>query len=148
MKNRLPIVAACLLLFTRVAFGDGPAVSATRVWIRTAPAGVETLSGYLTLKNLTDNPLQILGISSPDFGAVSISPAAASDQARSAIPIKTFTLPPHQAVVFKPDAVHLQLKQPHKRLFDGDMVTLEFRFSDGSQLSIFAPVRRESPVSN
>jgi periplasmic copper chaperone A len=147
MKHTLSMIAACCLLSAGTAFGDGPAVSASHVWIRTAPVGVLTLSGYMTLENLTDKPLQILDITSPGFGSVDISPAAASDHTQNT-PVKAFTLPPHQPVTFKPDTEHLQLKQPHQRLFDGDMVTLTFKFSDGSQLSIFAPVRRESPASN
>ncbi|MGH7192785.1 MAG: copper chaperone PCu(A)C, partial [Candidatus Saccharimonadales bacterium] len=119
---------------------------ASHVWIRTAPVGVQTLSGYLTLENLTDKPLQIMSITSPDFGSVMISPASSPGKLHSSLLTKTFNLPPHQVVIFKPDAVHLQLMQPKKRLFDGDMVTLIFNFSDGSSLDLLAPVRRESPA--
>ncbi|HEX5340445.1 MAG TPA: copper chaperone PCu(A)C [Gammaproteobacteria bacterium] len=135
----------CLLLSAHAALASGPSVSISDVWIRSAPAGVVTLSGYMTLENLTGKPLQILAISSPDFGSVAISPAKIPGQPHSTLLMKTFTLPPHQPVVFKQDAAHLQLMQPHKRLFDGDMVTLTFRFSDTSELTLFAPVRRAAP---
>lgn len=145
MKCRISILPLALLLFTGLALADGPSVSINDVWIRSAPVGVETLSGYMTLENLTDKPLQVLSVSSPDFGSVMFSPAAEPGKLHSMLLMKTFNLPPHQAVVFKQDAVHLHLSQPHKRLFDGDIVTLVFNFSDGSSLSLMAPVRREPP---
>lgn len=147
MKYRLSIVAACLL-FAGVAFGEGPAVSANHVWIRSAPAGVEALSGFMTLENLTDKPLQITSITSSDFGAVMLTSASASGETQDASAVKNFVLPPHQPVVFKQDGAHLQLIKPHRRLYDGDMVTLLFNFSDGSSLDLLAPVRRDAPANN
>ncbi|HET7396611.1 MAG TPA: copper chaperone PCu(A)C [Gammaproteobacteria bacterium] len=146
MKKILSILVACCLLAAGAASADGPSVSASKVWIRTAPVGVQTLSGYMTLENLTDKPLQILGITSPDFGSVMISPASSPGKLHSTLLMKTFDLPPHKVVVFQQDAVHLQLMQPKKRLYDGDMVTLIFNFSDGSTLDLLAPVRRERPA--
>jgi copper(I)-binding protein len=146
MNHRFSIIASALLLCATAAFGsDGPAVGASHVWIRTAPPGVQVLSGFLTLENLTDKPLQVVGITSPDFGSVMISPASSPGKLHSTLLMKTYNLPPHQAVVFKQDAVHLQLMQPKRRLFDGDMVTLIFNFSDGSSLDLLAPVRSQSP---
>ncbi|HEX6549691.1 MAG TPA: copper chaperone PCu(A)C [Gammaproteobacteria bacterium] len=137
MKYRT-LISACLLLFGSLAFGDGPAVSASHVWIRTAPAGVQSLSGFMTLENLTGKPLEIVSISSPDFGSVTIGQAEGPA-------VKTVTLPPGKPVVLNQDGDHLRLRQPHKRLFDGDMVTLTFKFSDGSVLTLLASVRRVSP---
>lgn len=144
MKMRLLCAAVCLLL-ARMAFAAGPSVSITHVWIRSAPAGIVTLSGYMTLENLTAKPLQILGISSPDFSSVTISPAKNPGKPHSTLLMKTFNLPPHQPVTFTQDRFHLQLMQSKKRLFDGDMITLDFKFSDGSELTLFAPVRHNAP---
>lgn len=149
MTHRFSIVAATLLLCATAAFGsDGPAVSASHVWIRTAPAGVQVLSGFLTLENLTGKPLQIVSVTSPDFATVAIGSSTVSDQSPGPSQPRTVTLAPHQSVTFGPDTDHLLLMQPHKRLFDGDMVTLTFNFSDGSSLALIAPVRRQSPVTN
>lgn len=146
MKFRLTILPVALLLFVNLALADGPSVSVNNVWIRSAPVGVETLSGYMTLENLTDKPLQILSITSPDFKSVMIAPANAPGKLHSTLLMKTYTLSPHQPVAFKQDSVHLQLMQPAKQLYEGDMVTLLFKFSDGSSFTLMAPVRSQAPA--
>lgn len=146
MTHRFSIIASALLLCAAAASGsDGPAVSASHVWIRTAPAGVQVLSGFLTLENLTDKPLHIVSVTSPDFASVAIGSSAVADQPQKPSEPATVTLKPHQPVALKPDTDHLLLLQPHKRLFDGDMVTLIFNFSDGSSLDLLVPVRSQSP---
>ena len=145
MKFRLPIVMLLLALAWSTAFADGPSVSASHIWIKTAPPGVHVLSGYLTLENNTDKPLKITGISSPDFKSVDLGTANVG--AHAAMPLTSVPLPPHKPLEFKPGGPHLRLMQPHRQLYEGDMVTLHFNFSDGSSLTLMASVTGQAPNS-
>lgn len=145
MRFRLPLFAVIVMLFLNTALAGGPSVNAGGVWIRTAPAGVEVLSGYLTLENQTDKPLQITSMSSPDFDSVTIGTGAVQGKAHSTLLLTDLVLPPHKPVVFKQDGRYLHLLRPHKRLYEDDMVTLIFKFSDGSSLALMAPVRSKPP---
>lgn len=145
MKLVRHLVLACLFLFAMSSLADGPSVSVDHVWIRHAPVGVMVLSGYMTLENHTDKPLQISSMSSPDFESVTISQVAPAGKPHSTVTTTTFTLPPQKQVRLSQDSFHLHLSQPHKKLYVGDMVTLYFKFSDGSTLSLLAPVRDEPP---
>ncbi|HEY1991546.1 MAG TPA: copper chaperone PCu(A)C, partial [Gammaproteobacteria bacterium] len=70
MLRRLLLAAVLLLPLT--AFGDGPTVAASHVWIRQPPPGINVLAGYLTLQNLTGKPLDLDSITSPEFGSVEV----------------------------------------------------------------------------
>jgi len=145
MLRRLSL--ACLILVLPLAaWSDGPSVRASHVWIRQAPPGVTVLAGYLTLDNLTDKPLTLSGVSSPEFGAVELHKSTVKDNIESMEPVESVDLAAHGSVEFKPGGYHVMLMQPKKNLFSGDIVTLDLKFSDGSELAIMAPVRRDPPA--
>jgi copper(I)-binding protein len=138
----LALLAACI---GSLAHADGPAENVSHVWIREAPPGVTVLAGYFTLDNLTGKTLDLTGASSPDFAMVEIHKSVQKDGVESMQPVDKISLPPHQGVVFQPGGYHLMLMQPHKRLSSGDTITLILNFSDGSTLTILAPLRRDAP---
>jgi len=145
MLRRLPL--ACLMLVLPLAaWSDGPSVRASHVWIRQAPPGVNVLAGYFTLENLTDKPLTLTGVTSPEFAAVEMHKSVVKDNVESMEPVARVDVPAHGSVEFKPGSYHVMLMQPKKDLFAGDTVTLDLMFSDGSELAIMAPVRRDAPV--
>ena len=134
-----------LLVLSLAAWGGGPTVSASRVWIRQAPPGVSVMAGYFTLQDLTDKPVELKSVSSPDFGSVEMHRSFVKDGQEQMEPVPDITLPAHGSVEFKPGSYHLMLMQPKKNLFAGDVVTLTLQFSDGSELTLMAPVRRDPP---
>lgn len=135
-----------LLMLPLAAFADGPSVSASHVWIRQAPPGITVMAGYLSLQNLTAKPLELKSVTSPDFGTVEMHRSFVKDGQEQMEPVSSITLPVHGGIEFKPGGYHLMLMQPKKNLFAGDMVTLDLSFSDGSELAIMAPVRRDAPA--
>lgn len=144
---RKPLMLLCLLA-TLAGFGaraDGPAVGASHVWIREAPPGVSVMAGYMTLSNFTGKPLVLRDISSSDFGSVMLHRTVEKDGMDSMEAVQDLVIPAHGRVVLAPGGYHLMLMQPHTHLFDGDLVTLTLNFSDGSVLTILAPVRRDAP---
>jgi len=141
--RRLLFLAA--LLFAASAWGDGPTVRAGHVWIREAPPGVKVLAGYFTLENLTDKPLSLISVSSPDFDSAMLHQSVVKDGVESMLPVDTLPIPAGASVELKPGGFHVMLAQPKKNLFAGDLVTLFLKFSDQSELTLLAPVRRDEP---
>ena len=144
MLRRLSLAA--IMLLPLAVFADGPSVSASYVWIRQAPPGINVLAGYFTLQNLTGKSLDLKSITSPDFASTEVHRSFVKDGQEQMEPVPTLTLPAHGSVEFKPGAYHVMLMQPKKNLFPGDIVTLDLSFSDGSQLTIMAPVRHDPPA--
>lgn len=137
---------AFLLLLPVVASGEGPSVNASHVWIRQAPPGINVLAGYFMLQNLTDRSLELKSVASSEFASVEMHRSFVKDGEEQMEPVSSVTIPAHGSIEFTPAAYHLMLMQPRKNLFAGDTVTLNLDFSDGSQLTILAPVRRDPPA--
>lgn len=142
--NRLVWLLATMLALA-AAHAEGPSVRASHVWIRVSPPGVGVDAGYLTLENLTGKPLSLDKVSSPDFESVMIHKSIVKDGVESMQELPKLELPVRGGVDFKPGGYHLMLMSPRKNLFPGDTVTLMLSFSDGSELAILAPVRRDAP---
>ena len=138
----LAICATCL----PAAMADGPSTRVSHVWIRAAPPGVEVLGGYFTLENLTGKPLSLTEVSSPDFGSVMMHQTVQQGGQESMQEVARIEVPARGSIEFKPGGYHLMLMQPRKDLSAGDSVTLMLKFSDGSELAILAPVRRDPPL--
>jgi periplasmic copper chaperone A len=139
----LLLFSAALLPWAGIA--AGPSVRASSVWIREAPPGVAVLAGYFTLQNLTDTPLTITAVESRDFGSVEIHRSFVKDGVEEMEPVQSIAIPAKGSIEFKPGSYHLMMMQPKKNLFAGDMAEVILTFSDGSQLAILAPVRRDPP---
>lgn len=133
------------LLLVSAAWGDGPSVRVSHVWIREAPTGVQVMAGYFTLENLTGKPLNLVSVSSPDFDSAMLHQSVVKGGVESMLPVDTLPIPAGGSVELKPGSYHVMLMQPKKNLFTGDMVTLYLKFSDQSELAILAPVRRDPP---
>ncbi len=144
MRRFIPILLA-LLALPLAASGDGPEVQAGHVWIREAPPGTDVVGGYLILNNLTDKPLTLVKVTSPNFESVEIHQTVVKSGIESMLPVDKLVIPASQSVEFKPGGYHLMLMRPRKSLFSGDMVTLTLEFSDNSMLTVLAPVRRDPP---
>ena len=140
----LPAILS-LLLLPIAAWSAGPSVNASHVWIRQAPPGISVLAGYFLLHDLTDKPLELESVTSPDFASVQMHRSFMKDGQEQMEPVPSVTLPAHGSVEFKPGDYHLMLMQPKRSLFAGDVVTLTLEFSDGSELTLMAPVRRDPP---
>lgn len=142
--RRLPVLLLLFIAATSV-WSDGPTVRASHIWIREAPLGVKVLAGYFTLENLTDKPLSLVDVSSPDFGSAMLHQSVTKNGVESMLPVETLAIPAGGSVELQPGGYHVMLMQPKKNLFAGDMVTLMLTFSDKSELAILAPVRRDPP---
>ncbi len=146
IRRLFPILALCACFMPAALATDGPTVRASHIWIREPAPGVDVLAGYFVLENLTDQPLALTQVGSPDFAAVMMHESVVKDGQESMQEVEQVVIPAHGSVEFKPGGYHLMLMQPKKSMYSGDMVTLMLTFSDKSGLTIMAYVRREPPA--
>ena len=146
MRHKLVLL---ICLFTAVMAtavrADGPAVAATQIWVHETSPGSGVMLGYMTLENLTGQTLALVRIESPDFASVKLQHGASGEGSDQKLPKAGLSIGAHQSLRLARDQGYLVLTKPARKLYEGDLVTLMLTFSDGSSLSIIAPVRREPP---
>lgn len=145
MRYRRIFWGLLLLLAAGGVLADGPSVNASHVWIREAPPGTKIMAGYLTLTNRTNHVLTLDRITSADFGEATLQRGTGQNVKENMQTVKALALPAHASVTLGTGGDHLVLMHPAKTFHVGDFVTLTITFSDGSSLSILAPVRRSPP---
>ncbi|HVC28048.1 MAG TPA: copper chaperone PCu(A)C [Gammaproteobacteria bacterium] len=144
MSRKFVVLLSMLIGMTPFAIrADGPGVSATHVWMRVTKPDANALTGYMILKNLSNQTLTLATISSPDFESIVIRRGTSDDDKADLQPLSKLSIPAHKSLSFAPNSYYLVLIKPVKKLYDGDLVTLTLTFSDHSSLTIMAPVRRD-----
>jgi len=149
MNLRYPIAAALSVLLALVAAlsaaADQPPVRVSGAWIREAPPVVTTLGGYMTLENTSDEPLAIVGGSSPSFARVEIHRTEITGGVARMVRQDRVALPARGAVAFEPGSYHLMLMKPTQPLVQGDSATITLELEDGRSVAVVAAVRKGPP---
>jgi len=146
MRRLFLLLTLCATILPAALMADGPSTRVSHVWIREAPPGTDVMAGYFVLENLTSQPLSLTAVSSPQFDSVMMHESVVQGTEESMRAVAKIDLPAHGSVELKPGGYHLMLMQPKRNLYSGDTVTLMLVFSDGSELAILAPVRRDPPL--
>lgn len=138
--NRLRRVTLALAaaLLAVPAFAAGIAVQ--KPWVRWLPAGLPA-AGYATLVNTGDMPVTLVGVSSPDYGAVMIHRSLDRGGMERMVMVNSIPVPPHGSAALAPGGYHLMLMQPRHAIRPGQQITLTFTFADGSTIAVQVPVR-------
>ena len=132
------MLALAAALLAVPAFAAGIAVQ--QPWVRWLPVGLPA-AGYATLVNAGDTPVSLVGVSSPDYGAVMIHRSLDRGGMERMVMVDSIPVPPHGRAALTPGGYHLMLMQPRHAIRPGQQVTLIFTFADGSTIAVQAPVR-------
>ena len=130
------ILATSLLATPALAAG----ITVQQPWVRWLPAGLPA-AGYATLVNAGDTPVSLVGVSSPDYGAVMIHRSLDRGGMERMVMVNSIPVPPHGRAVLAPGGYHLMLMQPRHAIRPGMRVSVRFEFSDGSTIDVAMPVR-------
>ncbi len=96
--------------------------------------------GYLTLTSVTNEDVYIVGVSSPDYQAVSIHRSFQMDGAYQMESVGELKISAGERVSLEPGGMHLMLYEPLKQRKEGDVTTIVFTLCDGQSLSFEMPV--------
>lgn len=142
MAGLLRIALAATLLAAAMPAHAAGALAAHDAWVREAPPGVTVLAAYLVIENSGARTNQLVGVTSPEFGAVEIHATQVRDGVATMTAVPALPVPAHGRAALAPGGYHLMLLRPKHALAAGDRVTLALRFASGATLRVSAPVRR------
>jgi copper(I)-binding protein len=110
-------------------------------WIRWLPADLPA-GGYLTLINAADQPVTLVGASSPDYGVVSLHRSLTTDGTSQMVPVDAIVVKGHTTLNFASQGYHLMLMQPKRSLKPGGHVAVTLRFAATPATTVQFEVRK------
>ncbi len=101
--------------------------------VRWLPSGLPA-AGYVTLSNAGDKPVDLVSVSSPDYGSTMLHQTVSNGTTETMIMVDRLTIPAHGSATISPGNYHLMLMQAKHTIAPGDTVHLKLKFSDGETL--------------
>ncbi|MGE8508811.1 MAG: copper chaperone PCu(A)C [Paraburkholderia terricola] len=146
-KNTFAALACTLAL----SFGFAPAaqaagaqaISVKDAWVRWLPNNLPA-AGYATLVNASDKPVDLVDISSSDYGDAMLHQTVSNGSSQKMVMVDKLTVPAHGQVAIAPGGYHVMLEDAKRKIAPGDTVRLKLKFSDGETLD--APFAVKSPA--
>ena len=149
-----PKLLPILLFATLSSSLAAPQLKVVNAFVEATPPGVEVGGAYLTLVNPTDQPIKLLGGSTPIAGRVTPMKnvtvkggmpgmkGMASMDMTGMKGVKFMTVPAHGQLVLEPGGDHLMLYGLKRTPRAGESVTLTLNFEPGGALTLKLPVKR------
>ncbi len=116
-------------------------IEVSAAYVRGLPPGVANTSAYLTLRNTGSTAVDLLGARSPIAASVMLHDTMNHDGMLHMMHVNKVSIPAQGEVTLVSGGLHLMLMELREQPVDGSEVELVLQFSDGSELSVLAPVR-------
>ncbi|MGF6777890.1 copper chaperone PCu(A)C [Paraburkholderia sp. GAS334] len=121
-------------LFSATAHAAGAhAITTQNAWVRWLPNNLPA-AGYVTLVNASDKPVDLVDISSDDYGGAMLHQTVSNGSTQKMVMVDKLTVPAHGQVTIAPGGYHVMLEDPKHKVAPGDTVHLKLQFSDGETL--------------
>ncbi len=118
-------------------------VEVKNAWVREAHPNADVNAGYMTLINTGSANVTIVSASSDAFEKVEFHDMAMKDGMMQMRELKGIEIPASGQVQFVPGGKHLMLKNPKRRVKDGDIVSVELMFSSGTAQTLNIGVKKD-----
>ncbi|MGF6790507.1 copper chaperone PCu(A)C [Paraburkholderia sp. 35.1] len=121
---------------------DAHAISIKDAWVRWLPNNLPA-AGYATLVNASDKPIDLVDVSSDDYGDAMLHQTVSNGSTQKMVMVDKLTVPAQGQVAIAPGGYHVMLEDAKHKVAPGDTVRLTLKFSDGETVS--APFAVKSP---
>ncbi|ACC70045.1 copper chaperone PCu(A)C [Paraburkholderia phymatum] len=120
------------------------AIAVQNAWVRWLPNNLPA-AAYLTLANSSDKPIDLVDISSADYGSAMLHQTLSNGSTQKMVMVDKLTVPAHGQASIAPGGYHVMLEDAKHKVAPGDTVHLKLQFSDGETLD--APFVVKSPAA-
>ncbi|WP_144137884.1 copper chaperone PCu(A)C [Paraburkholderia sp. BCC1884] len=119
------------------------AISVKDAWVRWLPNNLPA-AGYVTLVNASDKPVDLVDVSSKDYGGAMLHQTVSNGSSQQMVMVDKLTVPAHGQASISPGGYHVMLEDAKHKIAPGDTVHLTLKFSDGETLD--TPFAVKSPA--
>jgi copper(I)-binding protein len=138
------LAATAIVAFSASAqAADTQAISAQNAWVRLLPNNLPA-AGYVTLANSSDKPIDLIGVSSPDYGNAMLHQTVSNGSTQKMVHVDKATVPAHGQLAISPGSYHVMLTDAKRKIATGEIVHVKLQFSDGETLD--APFAVKPPT--
>ena len=144
MRRRLLPLLLVTLWHLQVPAGQA-SLQVSEAWISEAPPGISVNAAYLVIENTGKRPVALERVTSPDYERIEMH-RSFLDQGQARMRLQaSVTIAAGSTLRFVPGDYHLMLFRPGRPMRIGDSTSLTLEFSDASQLTVSAEVRKLQP---
>lgn len=133
-----------LFLSSLLALGAAAATADVDVvdpYVRGLPPGVTNTAAYMTLRNSGSSDVELTGVSSPLAGSAMLHDTMNHDGMLHMMHVAKVNIPAGGETRLASGGLHIMLMELREQPAAGTVVELQLQFSDGSELTVSAPVR-------
>ncbi|WP_244107574.1 copper chaperone PCu(A)C [Burkholderia anthina] len=131
----LPLAAAAL-----PAFAASTSMMVSDCWIRSMPGDTPS-GGYFKLMNMSDKPVDLVGVSTDAFGMSMLHETQSSGSTSKMVMVDKASVPANGTLAFAPGGYHVMFEKAKKPLTVGSSIPVTFRFSDGESVEAQCAVK-------
>jgi periplasmic copper chaperone A len=118
------------------------AIGVQNAWVRWLPNNLPA-AAYVTLTNSSDKPVDLVDISSADYGMAMLHQTVSNGSTQKMVMVDKLTVPAHGQASIAPGGYHVMLEEAKRKIAPGDTVHLKLQFSDGE--TVDAPFAVKPP---
>src|SRR5258706_4359830 len=118
------------------------AITTQNAWVRWLPNNLPS-AAYVTLVNASDKPVDLVDISSDDYGSTMLHQTVSNGSTQKMIMADKLTVPARGTAAIAPGRYHVMLGETKHKIAPRDTVHLQLKFSDGETLD--TPFAVKSP---
>ena len=148
LKNKLLFLTIFILYIHSVQADENLNISINDVWISEAPPTVSVLAAYAQIHNPLSESKSLVAVSSPAFSKVELHLSKVVNETATMEKQESLIIPAKSIMELAPGSYHLMLFEPEKIFKAGDTTALDFRFADGTSISVSATVRKRNNNSH
>ena len=131
----LPLAAATL-----PAFAASSAMMVSDCWIRSMPGDTPS-GGYFKLMNMSDKPVDLVGVSTDAFGMSMLHETQSSGSTSKMVMVDKASVPANGTLAFAPGGYHVMFEKAKKPLTVGSSIPVTFKFGDGESVEAQCAVK-------
>jgi len=129
-------------LFFSVTTNAANTLTVKNPWVAAAPPNSSVMAGYMEIINTTNQAIDILSISSPNFSSVEMHLSKESEGFAKMLPQKKLSIKANDKLILKSGSYHLMLIKPEKWFKIDDKIKLNFKLSNNENLVFDTRVKK------
>lgn len=120
---------------------SGPALSVSDVQVVAPAPGRKASVAYLTIHNKSSDSVDLISISSPQFGRVELHETTLENGIARMRALQSISVDADASIELAPGGKHVMLFEPVKALLPGSSVSLHLNFASEATLIVQAPLK-------